>query len=339
MPHPRPPHLQRHKTRHGKFNWYVQIGNGPLIRVQPGFRERGFDEAYSAALEKARTKRTPEVTAARGTLRWAWLTYRQSGAWSALSQATRRQRENIMEHVLESAGSEPLTKIDRGAIQGGIGRRKATPSAARNFLDTMRGMFVWLVEQSVVKIDPTQGIRVKRPKTEGFLPWSYEEILQFEAHWPLGTRERVAFDILLYTGLRRGDAARLGKQHVKNGVISIQTEKNGEWVYVPILDILKRTIEAGPTGDLAYVATGKGGAMTKESFGNFFKDACRAAGIMDKSAHGLRKAAATRAADNGATEAQLEAIFGWRGGKMAYKYTQASNRKRLAAEAMDKLRA
>jgi integrase len=69
-----------------------------------------------------------------------------------------------------------------------------------------------------------------------------------------------------------------------------------------------------------------------------FEEACVAAGIPDKSAHGLRKIGATRAAENGASEAELEAIFGWRGGYMASLYTRAANRKRLAIAAMTKLK-
>ena len=71
--------------------------------------------------------------------------------------------------------------------------------------------------------------------------------------------------------------------------------------------------------------------------GNLFKQACKAASIPNKSAHGIRKAAATRAANNGATVATLEAIFGWEGGNMASLYTKAADRKALAAEHMDKL--
>jgi len=58
---------------------------------------------------------------------------------------------------------------------------------------------------------------------------------------------------------------------------------------------------------------------------------------MDKSAHGLRKAAATRAAENGATAHELMAIFGWVDIKEAELYTRAANRRRLAAQAMSKL--
>jgi integrase len=76
--------------------------------------------------------------------------------------------------------------------------------------------------------------------------------------------------------------------------------------------------------------------MRKESFGNWFRNACKEAGVPG-SAHGLRKAGATRAANNGATEAQLEAIFGWRGGGMAALYTREANRVKLAREAANKL--
>jgi integrase len=62
-----------------------------------------------------------------------------------------------------------------------------------------------------------------------------------------------------------------------------------------------------------------------------------AAGVLDKSAHGLRKTAATRAAENGATTHELMAIFGWVDIKEAEIYTRAANRKRLAAQAMKKL--
>jgi len=77
----------------------------------------------------------------------------------------------------------------------------------------------------------------------------------------------------------------------------------------------------------------QGKPLTKESFGNQFRAACKAAGVPG-SAHGVRKIAATRAANAGATVAQLEAIFGWTGGTMASHYTRNADRKRLAKDAM-----
>jgi integrase len=100
--------------------------------------------------------------------------------------------------------------------------------------------------------------------------------------------------------------------------------------------VLSGTLAAGPCGELAFICGEGGRPLTKESFGNAFRDACRAAGVA-KSAHGVRKIGATRAAENGATVAELEAIFGWSGGGMASLYTRAADRARLAKSAMAKL--
>jgi len=44
------------------------------------------------------------------------------------------------------------------------------------------------------------------------------------------------------------------------------------------------------------------------------------------------------AAENGATEHQLMAIFGWRTSKEAERYTKAARRKKMAGDAMPLLR-
>lgn len=334
MPRPRPPHLHRETTRHGKATWYVRVGKGPRIRLRAEFGTPEFNIQYQDAIAgKIRPKDGGPVS---GTLAWHVARYRESSVWLALSFATRRQRENILRQVLTTAGSEPLGRIDRKAIIAGRERRAKTPFQARHFLDTMRGFFQWALENEHVKADPTEGLKISKPKTDGFPVWTDSEIDQFEARWPRGTRERVMFDLFLYTGLRRGDVSVLGKQHVRKGVITIDTEKTGTRVTIPLLPVLAQTLKAGPIGDLAYVVTANGQPMSKEVIGNLFRVACRAAGIR-KSAHGLRKAAATRAANNGATVAQLEAIFGWEGGRMASHYTKSADREALAKGAMSKL--
>jgi hypothetical protein len=86
---------------------------------------------------------------------------------------------------------------------------------------------------------------------------------------------------------------------------------------------------------LTFIAGESGRPLEKESFGNLFRDACREAGVPG-SAHGVRKIAATTAANNGATVAQLEALFGWTGGAMASLYTRSANRRRLSLDAASK---
>ena len=141
---------------------------------------------------------------------------------------------------------------------------------------------------------------------------------------------------LLYAGLRRGDAARVGRPHVRDGRIRIQTEKTGQEFTIRILPPLAASNAASPAGDLTYIAGERGRPMTKESFGNWFRDACAKAGVPGR-ARGLRKAGARRAAENGATEAELNAWFGWAGGSCgSATYVRGANRTKLAEHIADR---
>jgi integrase len=336
MPRPRPPHLQREITRHGQAIWYVRTGHGPRVRIRSEFGTPEFDAEYRAALAGNLTRKAAPSCS---TLEWLLTRYRETAAWTDLSPATRRRRDNIFAGVIESAGHEPYARITTAIVEAGRERRAKTPHQARHFLDAMRGLFRWAHKAGLVKADPTAGVHnLPRKRTDGFIPWTEAHMAAYEKRWPIETRQRVWLDVIAYTGLRRGDAVRLGRQHIRHGVATIKTEKSGFTVEVslPILPVLQATLDAGPCGDLTFIVGANGRPLTKESFGNEFKAACKAAGVPG-SAHGVRKIAATRAADAGATEAELMAIFGWTDPKMAALYTRTANRKRLAARAMEKL--
>lgn len=315
MPRPRPPYLSHERNRHGAPVWYVRIG-GKRTRIRETYGTPEFDAAYQAALAGKAVVKKAAAEVGAGTLNWLIDQYRDTAAWQRdLSEATRRQRHNIFKGVIAAAGNQPFARITKADIEWGRERRGATPHQARHFLDAMRGLFRWALRAQHVKIDPTDGVDdPPRPQSAGFAPWSEEDVAAYEQRWPIGTRQRVWLDVLLYTGLRRGDATRLGRQHVRHGTATLTTEKTGTEVSLPILPVLHRTLDAGPCGDLAFIVGAKGRPFTKESFGNEFREACRLAGV-NKSAHGLRKIAATRCAENDATLPQMNAIFGWTGSR------------------------
>jgi len=339
MPRPRPPYLSHERNFRGNMVWYVRV-RGKRIRIKAAYGTPEFDAEYQAAL--AKTRDAGRVLGHRhrpGSLQWLIDQYRDTAAWQRdLSKATRRQRDNIFKKVLAASGNASFALITKADIERGRERRvAATPHQARHFVDTMRGLFRWAYKAQHIKSDPTAGVDTPaRPKTEGFKAWTEDDVATYEQHWPIGSRQRVWLDVLLYTGLRRGDAVRLGRQHVKHGVATLTTEKTGTPVALPILAVLQLTLDAGPCGDLSFIAGAKGRPFTKESFGNEFRDACRAAGI-NKSAHGLRKIAAIRCAENEATVPQMNAIFGWTGSRMALHYIETASRKKLAADGMAKL--
>jgi integrase len=335
MPRPRPQFLQKQVTRHSKVVWYVRRGSGPRIRIHGAYGSTEFMAEYHAAVASLAIA-TPKGSIGAGSLEWLIRRYRESSTWEALASATRDQRENILRHVEKGAGDIPFKAITRAKIIEGREKRKATPNQANNFIKTMRGLFRWAIDAEYAKEDPTRDVKLLNVKTDGFHVWTDDEVLQFEKRWAVGTRERLAFDLLLYTGLRRGDAVRLGRQHVKGGMFKIKTEKNGVVVEAPILPALARCIEASPTGDLAFIVGERGKPMAKESFGNWFRGVCAAAKVPG-SAHGLRKAGATRAAENGATTTELKALFGWTDDAMPSHYTKTANRALVATGASSKM--
>jgi integrase len=331
MPRPRPPFLHREVAR-GKVFWYVRRHHGVRIRLRAPFGMTEY-EAAVAGRANSPTVLNPE-SAPIGSLAWLVERYREVGAWTDLSLATRRQRENIFKQLLATAGQQPYAKISSASIEAGRERRKDTPNQARHFLDALRGLFRWAKKAKLIKLDPTADVDApKRPKTDGFPIWSEDDIAAYQQRWAMGTRERVWLDVLQYTGLRRSDAVRLGRQHVRDGVITLKTEKTDTEVTVPILPALAETLAAGLCGDLAFIVGAGGKPLTKESFGNLFRKACRAAGLSKNSAHGLRKIAATRLANAGATGKQLDAFFGWTGGRTSEVYTRGFDRRRLGLEA------
>lgn len=336
MPRKLPPFVTRERTRHKTVVFYFRRGKGARIRL-PAITDKGFDAAYKAVLAGALPRKTTNVPT--HTLAWLIARYRETAKYAELSQATRKQRDNIFKGMQEHSADAAYRKIDRTDIDAGLEDRAFTPSQARNFLDAVRGLFQWALAAKHVDHDPTAGVVAPpRPKTDGFAAWTEDDILAYEARWPEGTKERVWLHVLLFTGLRRGDAVRIGRQHVRDGTATLKTEKTGMEVSIPILPMLEETLTIGPTGDLAFICGENRRPLTKESFGNMFRTACNEAGIKGKSAHGVRKIGATRAAEAGASVAEMEALFAWKGGTMASHYTQTADRKRLAKQAAEKVR-
>ena len=331
------PYLQQERNRHGTVVWYVRIHRGPRIRIRGKYGSEEFLANYRAAVlggPAVPAKDAPESDPR--TLAWLVAQWRRSSDWASKRHSTRRQRENVLYHVLEKSGRVPFKSIRKEHIVDGRERRQATPFAANNFIKTVRALFRWAVDANLLDEDPTEGVAFIKTRTEGFRAWTVDDVARFRDRWPLGTRERVAIEVLLNTGLRRGDAVRLGRQHVREGVATIRTEKTGIELYIPILPALEKAIAHGPTGDLTFICGANGRPMVKESFGTFFKKAATAAKV-EGSSHGLRKLAATMIADRGGSENELQALFGWQSSDQSSVYTRNADKRRLALQAAMRL--
>jgi integrase len=332
MPKPRLPYVQRETSRHGKVVFYFRRGDGPRIRLRGDYGTLVFREEYESALSGVPSARGSQATG-KDSIASLVARYRQSGAWRSLAPGTKANHESVLRALPMDA---PYASVTRKAIIAGMDRRSHSPDAANAFLYTLRHLFAWAIYAEHVNADPTLGVKKITRKSGGFHVWTEEEIGRFEALWPVGCRERLALDLLLYTGIRRADAVRVGRPHVRDGMLGFRTAKGGVEVCIPILAPLAKSLEATRIGDLTFICTARGLPMNANVFTVWFRAAAKAAGCPG-SAHGLRKASATRMAEAGGTTAQLKASYGWKTNTMAEHYTQTASRAVLAGEGMAKL--
>ena len=315
--------------------YYVRLPGRPKVRLHgvPGSEE--FMSAYRAAVAGDRqASERPKPTALRErSLGRAIASYYTSTSYQRLGESRKRSRRLILNKIAETSGNESVTDITKAHIQKAMDRRAKTPAAANEFLKSMRAVLDYLVgieelRENVAKLVPYNSI-----KTDGFHIWSIGEVGQFVEHHGLGSQAALALALLLFTGQRRGDVIRMGPQHVRDDSLVLRQGKTGRDLAIPVLPALRDVINATKIGHLTYLTTAFGKPFSDAGFGNRFRDWCDAAGLDHCSAHGLRKAGATIAADLGASDEQLMALFGWRSRRQVSTYTRGADQKKNAIEA------
>lgn len=218
--------------------------------------------------------------------------------------------------------------------------------AARKLRKELRRLFAFAMKCGMIDHNPAELVdKVKQPKGEakgGFHPWNEEEIAQYRAHWPLGTRERLAMELLLWTDQRRSDVVRMGKAQIKDGRIPVTQEKTGKPLWLAMAPQLTEAIVAmapADTSPFCFLMTKRGKPFTKESFGNFFRVACNEAGLPHCSAHGLRKATLRRMAELEMSNSSMKSVSGQERDDTLAEYIKSANQQKLADSAIKRLSA
>ncbi len=327
MPKPLPRHVTKTITRYGKVLLYFRIDKGPRTRLPDDPDSHDFQMAY-AALLAAKPRKKPSANGAPSTMLWLITRYMESAQWATLGDGTRRQRSNIFKTLLAKNGDIPYRALAAKHIRNRVDDMAATPAQANNYLKAMTGLFKWAVKNDHMDANPCDGVDRIPLRSSGFPDWTMEDAAAFRAIWPEGTTQRLAFELLLHIGSRRGDLVDLGRQHLRGHILSFKTHKTRSVVTVELPQYVLGLIEITKTGDLHFIVTSHGKPFSKAGFGNWFGEAARKAGIQ-KNAHGVRKLAATIAADEGATAHELMSQFGWASPKQAEVYTRGADRAKL----------
>jgi integrase len=349
MPRRLPLYCCEDQDRHGNFRIYFRRKGQPKVRLHGTPWTPAFMEQYERALTgKAVVAEKPHQRRGKpGTWRWLCQEYFASVEFKTLEPETQKVRRRILEETFgepvapgrpETFADFPLTKMDRRAVKVLRDRKAKTPEAANARVKAVRRVFEYGLEEHDLDANPARGIRKLPSHSNGHAKWTEEEVRRFMAVHPPGSKARRALFLLLYTGVRRSDVVRLGRQMVKNGWLNLQPRKtqhsSGAVVEIPILPQLQEELDRMPADHLTFLVTDHGRPFTSGGFYNKFKEWCREAGLGHCVPHGLRKAGATLAAENGATPHELMAIFGWTSTQMAELYTRQANKRKLAANAM-----
>lgn len=325
-------HVTIARDRHGKVRYrYRRKGcKSVYLPGLPGSSE--FAEAYeraSAGALKIGVSRTVP-----GTINALAVAIYNSAEWAQMAPTTQTTYRGIMERIRKDLGALTVRSFTTARIKALRDQRKETPSAANNFIKVLRWMMAFAVDRNLRDDNPCIGIKPLKISGDGFHTWTESEIAAFEKRWPVGTRERLAFDLLLWTIQRSGDVRKMGRQHLKGGRLTFTQEKTGAQLSLPVMPALAASLAHVPADQMLFLPTHASVPFTAKGFGNWFSAACRSAGLPQCSAHGLRKSGATRLADAGCSEAQIMAWTGHQTTKEVQRYTRARNQKALADSAV-----
>jgi site-specific recombinase XerD len=267
--------------RHGKARYYFRRhGRRVPLPDLPG--SAAFNRAYEAAL--AGSPPAVEVGATRtiaGSVNAMIVGYLSSAAFGQLAPASQRQYRRILEELRREHGNRGIATLERRHVTLMIEARAKHPAAARDLLRCLRLLVQHAIKIGVRQDDPTNGVRVKMPKTEGFRTWTEDDIAAFEAAYPIGTKSRLALALLLGTALRASDVVKVGRSHVRNGTIAgiVQQKTGAALPPIPISADLAAAINAAaPSEHVVFLLNERGASFTAKAFGKWFSAQCAVSG-------------------------------------------------------------
>jgi integrase len=325
-------YVHQFRDRHGKKrNYFRRRGfSSAALPGEPGSSE--FMSAYNLAMDGTAT--LPPSRYGNESLGALWTAYCRSAAYANLSVSSKRIYRQIISPILEHHGHRSISGMKREHARQmveGIGAN--APAMANLTISVLRLLFSFAVDNGWRSDNPCRSL--KRYKGGEFRSWTNEELAQYEKRWLLGTRERLTYDLLLYTMQRGGDAVNVKRSDIADGILHITQQKTGTKLLIPIHPALKRSMKASLSKGIFILGDPAGRPIQRRTLTGLIRRATKQAGLpADCVAHGLRKTGMRLLAENGASENQLAAISGHKSMAEVQRYTKAADQGGLARGAM-----
>lgn len=331
----------------GNERYYLRKKGHRKIRIKAKFGDgsgnisEAFMKEYLKALASLAAPTPAKHALKEDTFDWLVDQYIRSEKFQKFDIATQRDKRSVLNRFCETAGPLPYRKYRRQDMEASQFKRRDTPGAADKLVKVIRALFNWAISKGYATINPAIGIEKLNKGSEGFHTWTPDEVERFRQVHVIGTKPRLALEIMLNVGARISDAAAIGRQNENAGWLKFIARKNRNrspvTIEVPMTSDLRNALSATITGDFTYLVTEYGRAFSVDGLGNRMRDWCDRAGLPHCSAHGLRKAAAVTLAENEATAAELCAVFGWKKLETAEIYIRKAQRKKMAGNAFARL--
>ncbi|MEI4486363.1 tyrosine-type recombinase/integrase [Frigidibacter sp. MR17.14] len=333
-----PKYCQGFLDRHGSPRWYFRRPGFDRVAL-PGLPwSPEFMAAYEAAAKgEPNNLGAGAAKTVPGTVAALVASYYRSSEYRNLKPITQRTYRSTIEPFREQHGEKIVAKLKREHVKAIIANLAERPAVANNWLKTIKILMRHAIDAGMRPDDPSLGIRKLRTGSSGYQSWDEEHIEAFYARHPTGSRARLALDLLLYTGQRRSDVVRMGRQQLRDGVLRLRQSKTGTELEIPLHPVLRASLDALPVKNMTFLLTEYGKPFAVAGFGNWFRDRVTEAGLpLGLAAHGLRKSACRRLAEAGCSGPQIMAISGHRNLKEVQTYIDSADRLKLARQAVQK---
>lgn len=331
-----PKYVKAYVDRHGKARYYTRCPGLPAVALPGVPWSPEFMSAHAAATD---TAKKPPIGASKivaksiGDLTTRYLADR---AFARLAPDTQRGYRRLVAWLQNEHGHRLVPEMRRRHVDALLNTWRDRPSDHNRLLTLLRQLLAMAVRLDWIETNPVQ--EFKKEEIEGaYRRWTEAEIAKFESHWTVGTKQRLAFDLLIHTGQRSRDVRLMGRHNIEDGRIVIRQSKTGKEMKPPITPELRASLDTVPDGQLLFIVTARGKPYGGSAFSVFVKEAADAAGLpADCTAHGLRKSTTCRLAEAGCSAPEIMSITG-HSLKEAQRYIDEVDRARLATAAMKRV--
>lgn len=330
-------YVQAFKDRHGRMRYYYRRKGRAKVALpgSPGTAE--FMAAYTGAADSPEIRSHGEKRTVPKTINALVVAYYLSTRFkNRLSDKTKQDYRLVLDAFRQKHGDKSALTIQPKHLDAIFETMGDRPAAAANLRKRLFSVFKVAVKLGWRHDNPVRETESLAVATDGFAPWTEEDMAAFEKRWPSGTRERLAYALLLHAGLRRSDAVKAGRQHVAEGLLTLRQTKGDAGLIISVHPALQAEIDLAPLG-MTFLITQYGNPFSPAGFTQWFVERAVMAGVTGKTPHGLRKAHGRHLAEAGASENEIAAGLGHRSTATARIYTRSAAQKKLAMSGMARL--